>query len=584
LIGTSHNRLLTLLVALPLAALTFVLYSQTLGFGFVNWDDDVYLFEQARVQQLSAENVLWFFTHAYYNAFIPLTMLSHMLDFQLWQSNPSGHHLTNILLHSLNTLWFFAVSLFVFSLLQARDGDGNERTLQPKSGTILLATICSTLLFAWHPLRVESVAWISDRKDLLCTFFLLPALLAYMKYALDTTLPKRGRLYLLSLVLFGCACLAKPIAATFPIVLIFLDSILLRPGDSLVRTLRDKIPFLIVATATAVVAATLVPDASTADALSILSPMQRVLLPFYNMVFYAVKNCLPTKLSPVYPTAGEHAMLAAAGAFAILTLGCFWSWMKGRKLPGLSWLVYCILLAPSVGIASVVVQTTADRYSYLPSTALALFAGGIVGQLYTYLTDAGSRRALVATAFVVLAFLAFLNFRQQKIWKNSERLWGATTEMYPNIALPYNNLGMALQARGALDEAIDAYTRALKLKPDYIEAHLNLGTAMFAKGRRTEAKRLFLQALELRPTQAEVLNNLGVLANAEGQALEAISWFQKSVAANPNYAQGYYNLGVLYKTMGNTEASADAMQKAAALGHRGAGEVLKSRQTDQPHP
>lgn len=569
--GTSYSTFLTIVVALLLVALTFVLYSQTLGFGFLNWDDDVYLYEQGRVQHVTVDNVTWFFTHSYYNAFIPLTMLSHMLDFQFWQSNPSGHHLTNIVLHSLNTLWFFMLSFVVFTLLQAEKEDMKKRQ---NSGSVLLATICSTLLFAWHPLRVESVSWISDRKDLLCTFFLLPAFLAYLKFVPETDPPKRRRLYLLALFLFVLACLAKPIVATFPIVLLVLDTMLMKREASVGRMLFEKIPFLLVATATAVLAVSVVPDASTADVFGALSPVQRVLLPFYNTVFYAVKSVVPTKLSPVYPTAGEPAMLAALGAFAILTLGSFWSWMNGRRLPALAWLVYCILLAPSVGIAGVLAQTTADRYSYLPSTALALFAGGIVGQLYAYFSDAGVRRALIATTLVVLVSLGYLNFRQQHLWKNSETLWGKTTERYPDIALPYNNLGLALQARGAFDEATRAYTRALSLKPDYLEAYLNLGTTEFAKENRAEARKLFLRALELGPTRAEVLNNLGVLANAEGNALEAIAWFRKSVAANPDYAQGYYNLGIVYKTMGNPEASAEALKRAAALGNRAAGEIL----------
>ncbi len=574
----SHRNLYT---AIIMVALTFVLYSQTLKFDFVNWDDDVYLYENIRVQSPTIENIRWFFANPYYHAYIPLTMISHMIDFTLWGFNPSGHHLTSVILHSLNAFWVLVLSLQLFSI--AKNGleiRGLRKVLRREIDVgILFPSILAALLCVWHPLRAESVAWVSDRKDLLCAFFLFPVFIAYINYVAAKGKSDGRRWYLASLTFFVFACLSKSVAVTAPAVFLLMDYVLLnrlQGGETMKRLLTEKIPFFIVTGAVALVAAKITPDASSSDMFEVLTPMQRAFLPFYNSIFYLGKTFLPTNLSPMYPLANEGAMMVAFIMFATVSVFCLWLWKKGMKVPLLAWLCYVIMLAPSSSFSSTIIQTTADRYSYLPSVALFLLFGGSVGEAWErFSSNKTNQIAIACTALLVVGFLGFTNFRQQKIWMNSETLWGRAIDLYPSMPLPYNNFGLALQARGELGKAAEAYTRAIQLKPNYLEAHLNLGNIMFAKGNWDEAERLFRRAAELNPNQAEVYNNLGVVSITKGNTLEALRWFRKSIEVNPEYAQGYFNLAALYAKMGNNEASVEALKKAAHLGHYVARESLR---------
>jgi Tfp pilus assembly protein PilF len=581
----SQKSTLGLFLALIVTALTFVVYAQTLGFDFVNWDDDVYLYENSRAQTFSLENVFWFFSHSYYHSYIPITMLSHMVDLALWQFNPSGHHLTNVIIHALNTCWLFVLSLKLILILIARDGSSakwfRESVLMEMDLSVLFSSSFAALLFGLHPLRVESVAWISDRKDLLCALFLLPGTICYINYVAAQRAENRWRWYIGSFLLFLCGCLSKSVAVTAPVVFLLMDIFLLRrirPGRKFRSAVTDKIPFLLVGGVVSAIAVKVTPDVASSDMFDVLTPVQRGFLPFHNSVFYLAKMILPRDLSPIYPLADERVMIVSFVVFAVVTLSCLWLWKKEMKFPLLAWSSYVLMLLPSAGFSTSILQTTADRYSYLPLVSFFILGGGTVGHVLRRISlNRQSQFAIAATALLVTVFLGFLNFRQQSVWKNSETLWGKAITLFPTMPLPHNNFALALQSRGAIDEAEESFNRAIRLKPNYVEAHLNLGNIMFAKRNLNEAERLFRRAAELNPRQAEVYNNLGVVSSAKGNPVEAIHFFRRSVEVNPEYAQGYFNLGALHAKMGNNEASVEALKQAAVLGHRSAQESL-SRQ------
>ncbi|MBX2991654.1 MAG: tetratricopeptide repeat protein [Bacteroidetes bacterium] len=561
------------LAAIVILACTFVLFSPTMGFDFVNWDDDMYVYENDRVQAFTVENVTWFFSHSYYHSYIPLTMLSHMIDFAIWRFNPSGHHLTNVILHALNAVWVFLLSLQLFAILKHGTAVRGFRELlfREVDRAILFPAAFTACLFAWHPLRVESVAWISDRKDLLCFFFLLPATIYYINYIATRGTPNARRWYVTAFVLFVLACFAKSVAVVVPVVFLLIDGAFLhrkKRGISLKSLVLEITPFVLVAVVVGVLAIRSMPELSTSDIYEILAPVQRMLLPFHNLVLYIGRTLFPSDLSPMYPLAGEGEMMASVALFAAVSAACLFLFKKEVRMPLFVLGAYIVLAAPSAGFASAVVQTTADRYSYLSTVPLYLPAGWILGTLIEKFQFRNTNvYAITGVAVLAAGFFGYLSLRQLPMWMNSETLWGRTIALYPTMPLPHNNYGLALQGRGALDKAEESFRRAIQLKPDYLEAHLNLGNIMFTKGNWDEAERLFLRASELQPNQAEVYNNLGVVANTKGNTLDALHWFRRSVEVNPEYAHGYFNLGVLYEKMGNATAATEALTKAARLGH-----------------
>lgn len=571
-----------MLVALLVLVVTFLVYSQAIGFGFVNWDDDVYLFENARLHSARMQDVAWFLTNPYYHAYIPLTMLSHMFDIQVWGVTPAGHHLGNIVLHALNTVLLLILGIRLFDVRNGLAVRSIRELLGAAVPTAaLLSFAAAALLFALHPMRAESVAWVSDRKDLLCAFFLLLSALSYVNATSAPGTARGRRSYAASLVLFLFASLSKTVAIVLPAVLLVLDVSLLKRrerGDTARDMFADKLPFLIISAVLGVIAALVSPASGSSDMFDVLSPLQRVLLPIYNVMFYIGKTLLPMNFSPMYPLAAEGEMLLALLAFTAVTLLCVRLWKRGNRFPLTAWVCYVILILPSAGAASVIMQTTADRYSYLPSMALFLFVGGCIAAIEAAVRLHTINGVAFRTVVVLLAvFFGYLSVRQQRFWSNSETLWGRAIDVHPSLPLPHNNMGLALQARGAVGEAELAFQRALKLKPDYVEAHVNLANILLAKGDWDEAERSLERAAEIDPTRAEVYNNLGVVANARGRTLDALAWFRRCVAVNPDYAQGHYNLGALYEKMGNREASVEALQHAARLGHRDAQESLKSK-------
>jgi protein O-mannosyl-transferase len=559
--------------ALIIIAITFIVFSGVLKNDFVNWDDDVYIYENPNLQTLASGDVLWTFTHPYYNSWIPLTMLSHGLDYRLWGIAPSGHHLTNLILHALNAGWVFLLGTLLLLHVYGGTESGHAVMRTDANSSILLAGGSAALLFSLHPLRVESVAWVSDRKDLLCTFFALPTFSIYILYSARRGTPQSRRWYVVALLLFTAALMSKSIAVTVPIVFFLIDVLLLEQvawkGDYR-HLLIEKIPFLLLSLGTAVIAWNVAPSKQTSDMFTVLSSMERVLLPFYNLFFYVSKTFWPLHLAAMYPSAGAGTMFISLFLVLVITVVCLILAHRHNRVFFLAWLYYIILSAPSIVLFSAVIQTTADRYAYLPTIGFFLLFACGAERMFRH-----DKEWLWIGLLVVIALFGLLSMSQVPVWRDSETLWRNVLRNSPGIPLPYNNLGLALQNGGDLDGATESFERAIQLKPDYAEAHLNLGNVKLRIGNVDEAIALYRKAIDISPNLAEAYNNLGVASYGKGDFDTAISSLAKAIQLKPDYGDAYYALGTSYLKRGDTAAAFASLEHAARLGDGRAQDALK---------
>jgi hypothetical protein len=360
------RRLLLISAAIGIA--TFLVFLPSTENGFVSWDDDVYVTDNPRVQHPSAENLAWFFRHAYFRSYTPLTFASHMLDYAIWKDNPAGHHLQNVIIHSLNSCWMFWLVLMLTSMarsLKSGAGPGTHvlTTGSLDSSSILAATV-GTLAFSLHPLRVESVAWVSDRKDLLSAFFLLPAFLAYLVASTRKNRRKQWLWLCISSLLFLPSVLAKTISATAPAVMILLDLLLISPHERKGRMreiLLSKIPYVVTGAIAAAAAFTALPDQGLNLLVRDLSSAQKSLLPLYSITFYMGKLAWPVNLAAVYDVPPVSIMLVYSTLAVLVTALVTLLARMRNSIPLLAWLTYIIFISPTVLFLSTGIQPLADR-------------------------------------------------------------------------------------------------------------------------------------------------------------------------------------------------------------------------------
>jgi len=414
----SHKSIISLLFLVIL--LTLVTFSPALKADFLNWDDEENVVYCGSIRSFGLQNTLWMFTNFTVGDFKPLVWLSYTLDYAIWDLNPFGYHLVNILLHGANTGLLFVLILHLWNLT----GTAIEsRVLVPPrtSVGVGLAAFLATLFFAIHPLRVESVAWISARKDVLCAFFFLSTLLAYLKYAAG----KKVRWFILSLLLSLLALLSKPIAVSLPVILLLLDVYPLnRVKYGWGRILLEKGPFLLLALTTASLAlygqwqhAALVP-------LEESGLVDRCLLAFKSLFFYLQKTVLPFRLAGAYPVPDKESLwawdslLTLPAAVSITLLGIV-LWSRGKKWLLFCWLWFLITLFPVSGFFRTGLVVAADRFTYIPAIgiSMAIFVG--INGLFKHRW----KNAILSLVTLLILSVGFLCYRQTAIWDNSERLW-----------------------------------------------------------------------------------------------------------------------------------------------------------------
>jgi tetratricopeptide (TPR) repeat protein len=518
--GSRHERWQVAGLCLFLAAITFAVFGQTLTHEFVDFDDNAYVYENPVVARgLTRKGIIWAFTGVHANNWHPLTWLSHMLDCQLYGLQPGGHHLTNVLLHTATVIALFLV-------------------LRQMTGALWRSAFVAAM-FAIHPLRVESVAWVAERKDVLSGLFFILTIGAYARYARGAGSPVR---YGLVLLLFALGLMCKPMLVTLPLVLLLLDYWpLQRMGpQKLSGLVLEKLPLLALSAASCV--ATLVAQHEAVQSIESYSLPLRFANAVVTGMIYLWQMVYPAGLAVIYPYPHKGLPVWEVALAGTLLAGLsIIAWKQRRKQPWLSmgWLWYLIMLLPVVGIVQAGNQAHADRYTYLPQIGISIAVVWLVADWRA------GRIALTA----VLAVLMVCAWKQTTYWKNSETLWTRALDCTTSNDMAHYGMGNVFLKKEDWDKAISHYQSALQIKPDYVEARGNLGLALFKEGKTDEAITQFQIALQLHPGYADALFNLGNVFLQKKRLDEAITYYKNGLQTQPDNADAHGNLGIaLFET------------------------------------
>jgi protein O-mannosyl-transferase len=535
----------SLLVSLILVAATVVAYAPVRQYGFVNIDDAQYVSDNAAVSGgLSGPAISWAFTTGHAGNWHPLTWLSHMLDVELYGLNAGPHHLTSLLLHVAN-------ALLLFGLLHRMTG-------------ALFRSAFVAALFALHPLHVESVAWVAERKDVLSTLFLLLTIRAYLGYVRR---PRPSR-YALVLGLFALGLMAKPMLVTLPCVLLLLDYWPLAraaPLGAWRQLSLEKLPLLGLAVASSVVTFVVQQRAGAVKGLDALPLDHRLANAVMAYATYIGKMLWPVHLAAIYPYPASRPGWLVAGAAVGLIAVTVLTLRAARHHPYLpvGWLWYLGTLVPVIGLVQVGSQPMADRYTYVPLIGLFLIVAWGIPDLLA--RSSHRDLALGAAAGLVILGCAVATRRQVQPWRSSVALWQHALAATAENHRAHNNLGHALAREGRAGEAIAHYTEALRIKPDYAEAHNNLGFALAEQGRASDAIVHYSEALRVLPDYVEAHNNLGVALAGEGNDDGAIRHLSEAVRIEPGRAVSHNNLGAVLAKRGRLDEAIRHFSEAVRL-------------------
>jgi Tfp pilus assembly protein PilF len=545
---SGHRRSVIVGIYLLLGGLSLAIFGQIIRYDFVNFDDDLYVYNTPAIRAgLTIKGIASAFTSPHARNWHPLTTISHMLDCQLYGLNAGGHHATNIVLHTIAVLLLFAV-------------------LRQMTGTVWRSAIVAAL-FAIHPLHVESVAWVSERKDVLSAVFFLLMLAAYIRYARAPSVTR----YLVVTALLAAGLMSKPMLVTAPIVLLILDYWPLRRFEQIASTIGkakiqsdnrrriiqrlflEKIPLLILSAGVSIVTFAL--QKRAAGAIPPLPFLWRAQNAVMSYIIYAWETLCPTRLAVFYPHPNDtwatwQVVLATAFLLAITCAAIVWRDKRPYLFTG--WFWYLVMLVPVIGLVQVGEQGHADRYTYLPSVGLFLIAVWAAGDVAAVGQVRLWRGVATAGAVVVVAALACTAFTQTSYWRNSETLWTHALAVTTDNDVAHNNLGYLCVDRGELDNAMSHFEAASKIRSGKLDPHYNLGTAfvemnlgdaLARKGQPDEAMVHFEQAIKLQPDYAEAYYNRGNVLFAKGRIDEAIADWEKALQIQPDDANAHTGLG-----------------------------------------
>lgn len=547
-----------LIAAMCVAALTFLVYLPSLSNGFVNWDDPGYVYKNSNIRALDLK---WAFTAVVVGNWHPATLLSLTLDHSIWGLNPLGFHLTNSIIHSLNA---FLAALLGSALYPYKDRRG-----------AVISGLLAGLLFGLHPAHVESVAWVSERKDVLSAFFFMASALFYVRYARG----KGAACYVLSLAAFVLALLSKPMAVSLPIALLIIDFYPLErlKAGSFKKATIEKIPFFLLAGAGAALALWAQKVSGALSSLDSIPLLERIPVAFRAYAFYIYKLFVPIKLSPFYPLPQDNSILEPWALISIIlftavTVGSL-VMLKRRKSIAAVWAYYVITLLPVIGLVQVGAQAAADRYTYIPSLSLFILIGGAAGYLAS--KNRSAFGAVIIAGLIITSVFSYLSIKQIGVWKDSLTLWSRGIAIYPDSApIAYTNRGIALGQAGKVEDAIRDLSRAIEIKPNMTEAYYNRALGYSFEGRNTDAIRDLTEAIRLAPAYIDAYHNRGVAYANLADYESAIEDFKKVTELNPSYGPAYMTLAEAYLRAGDRELADENFRRASYLGVREADRFL----------
>jgi protein O-mannosyl-transferase len=574
-------------VGLAISAVTFLLYLPALQNGFVDWDDRVYIFQNPHIRSFNLAFLKWAFLDFYASNWHPLTWLSHAVDYAFWGLNPLGHHLTCIVLHAVNS---FLVVLLSINLLETvrRSAAKKTRLLEFLSDRTILITAGATgLLFGVHPVHVESVAWVSERKDLLCAFFFMLSIMSYTTYVRDLAgkaikqSPAPAFLnkhYLITMLFFILALLSKPMAVTLPLVLLILDWYPFQRFQS-IKTLRpvflEKIPFFAFSLLSSLVTVLAQKSGASVVASDVIPLSTRIFVATKALLAYLGKMIWPANLLPFYQyyRKGEYfemlVYLAPILAVIGITVACVLI-AKKQKVWATAWGYYVVTMIPVLGVVQVGSQLMADRYTYLPSLAPFLIAG-LFAAAISEKTHAAKKQRMMAkmlaatAAIVVLISLSYLTIKQIAVWNNTVSLWSRVIEKEPSTVAAYKERAEAYKKKGELDKAIPDYDTAIALYPGDYAAYFDRGSLYHGMGMYDKARADYDKAISMNPVYSAPYNNRGVLFINMGLFEKAVEDFSRSITMNPHHAEVYNNRGFAYFSLGRYKNALEDFTMAISL-------------------
>jgi tetratricopeptide (TPR) repeat protein len=550
----TRDRRYVAVICLVFGIITLTLYLPVVRHEFIQYDDQQYVTENPRVQAgLTWHGLIWAFGYHAGN-WHPLAWISHMLDCQIYGARAGGHHFTNVLLHVASTLLLFLVL--------------NRMTAKLWRSAIVAA------LFAWHPLHVESVAWVAERKDVLCAFFWMLTLLLYVRYAAKPSVSR----YILIAAAFMLCLMAKPMGVTLPFVLLLLDYWPLKrmqevsardPQEvpafaqkSWRNLIWEKVP--LIALSAAACALTISVQQLAIVSTAGLPISQRLIHVLVAYSHYVVAMFAPINLAVYYPfqkTIPISNIVCAALVLGLITLFAVKNFRR-RPYIAFGWLWYLGTLVPVIGLVQVGDQAWADRYTYLP------FIGLFVPLAWLAFEVIKNRAVLLVLTAVVGAAMLAATSVQLRYWRNTRTLFERTANVTERNALAVTMLGSLLAQDGKFDEAIKYYQTALSYEPRFPEAHFFLGNALDEKGKLDEALAEYEQALWFRPTQEQVHIFMGIALGKQKKYDEAIAHYREALALNPDSAATHNNLARLYHSLGQFDAAIEHYNAALEIDPR----------------
>jgi hypothetical protein len=537
-----------LLIYFLLATITLAVYWQVKQFDFVNFDDNLYITGNPVIQSgITWEGIRWAFETKYFGLWNPLVWVSFMLDHQLYGLKAGGYHMTNVILHILSTLMLF----WLFSRM----------TKEIWKSAFVAA------LFALHPLHVESVAWIAERKDVLSAFFWMLTLCLYVRY---TEKPAAIR-YMPVLFSFVLALLSKPMVVTLPVMMILLDYWPLkrfetRDGNPLLWQLKEKLPFFLLSIiAVSIILFPVILSSTGAGAsikhISLFDRLANAPLAFFG---YVAKTFWPGGMAVFYPFPAQIPLWQTAAATLLIGAVSVAVIMMMKRLPHLfvGWLWYAITILPVIGIIQIGNFSMTDRYHYLPSIGIAVMLAWGIPFLFT--GKAGRILFPVAASFLIT--LSFLSWRQCGYWKNSVELWSHAVNVTTDNYMAHNNLAFALLEKGETQQALYHYNRAVEIN-NYPAAHYNIGVVNYRLGQYREAIERFEKAIQEDPDYAAAHYNLGFVNHGLGRYQAAMKSYNETIRLNPLHADAFNNRALIYIKMGNYFSGCSNAKKACKLGN-----------------
>ncbi len=568
-------------IAALVAVITFIVFLPALQNDFV-WDDEVYISKNPFIRTIDTTLLKSIFLRFYVANWHPIAWISHAIDYFIWGLNPMGHHLTSIILHAANAL---LVVLLVIQMLSVykNTAANNASALSALTDRVILITGGVTgLLFALHPLRVETVVWVSERKDLLCALFFLLSISAYANYVRLTerkTVQKNSKSqssqkhYLISLSFFALALMSKPMAVTLPIVLLIFDWYPFQRIKSLAIpriVFLEKLPFIALSLASSAVTFLAQKSGGAVAPLEDIPTSDRMLVAAKSVVSYLWKMLMPLNLIPFYPYPNYISLSAEYLVPVIILVGIsaiFFFLAKKHRMWLAAWGYYVVTLIPVLGRVQVGNQSMADRYTYLPSLG-PFFALGLITATTVERAIAlkwWRKTASLAIAAAMITLMSYATIRQIGAWKNEFTLWDYVIEKGSRVPIAYNNRGSTLLNRGQIDEAINDFQTAIRLNPYYVGAYRNIARAYEEKGLLEQSIEQYQTLLKLFPNNVEPRLNLAYIYKKKGMLDAAIEQCHTAIQLDPNYADAHSVLGLIYGQKGMIDEAIRHLEIATRL-------------------